>query len=56
MNFPHTNWLNTDQNMYMNNLTNGFTNNFEKFSIPMPPGFQNNVVTGNNKQKAECIN
>lgn len=37
----------------MNNLTNGFSNNFDKFSIPMPPGFQN---SGNKQQKAECIN
>uniref|UniRef100_U5EUH9 CCR4-NOT transcription complex subunit 4 n=1 Tax=Corethrella appendiculata TaxID=1370023 RepID=U5EUH9_9DIPT len=56
VNFSHSNWLNTDQNIYMHNLTNnGFTNNFEKFTISMPPGFQNNV-TGNSKQKAECIN
>ena len=41
--------------MYMNNLTNGFSNNFDKFTIPMPPGFQNNVA-GNKQQKAECIN
>ena len=33
----------------------GFPNGFDKYSIPMPPGFQNNVP-GNNKQKTECIN
>lgn len=56
LNFSHANWLNNEQSVYMNGLTNGgFPNGFDKFSIPMPPGFQNNVP-GNNKQKAECIN
>lgn len=58
VNYSHTNWLNTNldqNNMYMNNLTNGFTNNFDKFSIPMPPGFQNNVGS-KPQQKTECIN
>lgn len=54
----HNNWLNAgdQQNLLLNNLTNGFSNNYDKFSIPLPPGFAN-TVAGNNKQKpTECIN
>lgn len=58
MNYSHSNWLNTDQsqnNLFMNhNLANGFSsNNFEKYTIPLPPGFTPATLP---KQKTECIN
>lgn len=64
VNFSHatTNWLNSEQSAYMNSLTNGFGggSNFDKFTIPMPPGFQAAAAAAAAaaavKQKAECIN
>ncbi|XP_055634687.1 uncharacterized protein DDB_G0283357 isoform X2 [Toxorhynchites rutilus septentrionalis] len=65
VNFSHaSNWLNSEQSAYMNSLSNGFgAPGFDKFTIPMPPGFQAAAAaaaaasaTVGNKQKAECIN
>lgn len=69
VNFSASHWLNSEQSAYMSHLNalNGFggvgagvaTNGFDKFSIPMPPGFQAAAAAAAaaaNKQKAECIN
>lgn len=69
INYSQSNWINTnyDQNntIYnnINNISNKFGGNFEKNSIPMPPGFQSNIsgITSNNSttnkhQTTECIN
>ncbi|XP_053696420.1 neurogenic protein mastermind isoform X2 [Sabethes cyaneus] len=70
VNFPsHVpgSWLSSEQNAYMNSLppSNGAAfgpTGFDKYSIPMPPGFQAAAAAAAvaaavaNKQKAECIN
>ncbi|XP_058817978.1 uncharacterized protein DDB_G0283357 isoform X2 [Topomyia yanbarensis] len=63
VNFSHAsaNWLNSEQSAYMNSLSNGFgAPSFDKFNIPMPPGFQAAAAAAAAavaiKQKAECIN
>uniref|UniRef100_A0A182YDI5 Uncharacterized protein n=1 Tax=Anopheles stephensi TaxID=30069 RepID=A0A182YDI5_ANOST len=57
LNFSHVNIINNERNVFMYEVAAncGFPNGFDKYSIPMPPGFQNNVP-GSNKQKTECIN
>ncbi|XP_055539351.1 uncharacterized protein DDB_G0283357 isoform X2 [Wyeomyia smithii] len=67
VNFSHVNgnWLNSEQNAFMSNLPTGASfgvAGFDKYSIPMPPGFQAAAAAAAvaaavaGKQKAECIN